>query len=156
MDDYIMEMRKIVGHIPLLSIGCDVIIENKYGDILLQKRTDDGEWCVPGGGMNFGETFIETATREVEEETGLKVEDLSLFGIYSGKNCIVKYPNNDIVFGGIIVFITKKYSGEILENSNESQKLKFFNRENLPLNIRNTHKIWIEQWKSGQESIYVG
>lgn len=156
MGDYIMEMRKLIGHIPLLTIGCDVIIENNNGDILLQKRTDDGEWCVPGGSMNFSETFVEAATREVMEETGLTVENLSLFGIYSGKNCVVEYPNKDVVYGGIIVFITNKYSGELLVNSDESQELRFFNRENLPQNLRKTHKIWIDQWKKGQSTIYVG
>ncbi|HBL84420.1 MAG: NUDIX hydrolase [Clostridiales bacterium GWF2_38_85] len=155
MEDYITEMRKLIGHTPLLSIGCDVIIENN-GQILLQKRTDDGEWCVPGGGMNFGETFLETATREVMEETGLKLESLSLFGIYSGKNCVVEYPNKDVVFGGIVVFIAKKYSGELRKNSNESYELKFFSRENLPQNIRKTNKIWINQWKKGQDSIFIG
>jgi ADP-ribose pyrophosphatase YjhB (NUDIX family) len=156
MSEYIAEMRELVGHTSLLSIGCDVIIENKNGDILLEKRADDGEWCVPGGSMNFGETFIETATREVMEETGLKIENISLFGIYSGKNCIVEYPNKDIVFGGIIVFKTKEYSGKLQVNPNESQEIKFCSRENLPQNIRNTHKIWIDQWRKGQESIYLG
>jgi len=151
-------MRKLIGHTPLLSIGCDVIIENKNGDILLQRRADDGEWCVPGGGMNFGETFMETAIREVMEETGLKLntEDLSLFGIYSGKDRVVEYPNKDIVFGGIIVFIAKKYDGEIFTNPIESLELRFFNKENLPHNIRISHKIWIEQWRKGQNFVYVG
>ena len=43
MSDYIAEIRKLIGHTHLLSIGCDAIIENENGDILLQKRTDDGE-----------------------------------------------------------------------------------------------------------------
>ena len=106
--------------------------------------------------MNYGETFIETATREVMEETGLKIENISLFGIYSGKNCVVEYPNQDVVFGGFVVFKAKEYSGKLFANPNESQEIRFFNRENLPLNIRNTHKIWIDQWRKGQESIYVG
>ena len=156
MSDYIMEIRKQVGNIPILSIGCDVIIENEKGCILLLKRTDDGEWCVPGGGMNFGETFIETAIREVMEETGLIVENPSLFGIYSGKDCIVEYPNKDVVFGGIIVFKANKYSGKLLENGSETQELRFFNKENRPKNIRYSHKILIEQWKKNQGSVYVG
>ena len=158
MGEYISDMRKLIGHTPLLSIGCDVIIENKNGDILLQRRADDGEWCVPGGGMNFGESFIEAAIREVMEETGLNLnaESLSLFGIYSGKDFIVEYPNKDVVFGGIIVFITKCYNGELFANPLESLELRFFNKESLPNNIRKTHNIWIEQWRKGQGTVYVG
>ena len=106
--------------------------------------------------MNFGEMFIETATREIMKETGLIIESLSLLGIYSGKDLIVEHPNNDVVFEGVIVFKAKKYSGEFNANPNESQELRFFNRENLPHDIWKSHKIRIEQWRKGQNSIYVG
>lgn len=42
------------------------------GDLLLQRRADTGEWGVPGGGWEDGETFAETAVREVREETGVE------------------------------------------------------------------------------------
>lgn len=40
--NYVKEMRKEVGHAPLMVIGCGVIIENSKGEILLQKRRDNG------------------------------------------------------------------------------------------------------------------
>ena len=45
MSDYIMGLRKIVGHIPLLQLGASVIVEDSDGRILLQKRRDNGCWC---------------------------------------------------------------------------------------------------------------
>lgn len=48
--NYIKEMRKVVGHAPLMVISCGVIIENDKGEILLQKRRDNGCWGLPGGG----------------------------------------------------------------------------------------------------------
>lgn len=39
--NYIAEMRKLVGHAPLRTIGCGVIIENDKGEILLQRRRDN-------------------------------------------------------------------------------------------------------------------
>ncbi|MBA2871583.1 ADP-ribose pyrophosphatase YjhB (NUDIX family) [Anoxybacillus calidus] len=45
--------------------------------------------------MEIGETFEETAKREVLEETGLQVKEIQLFGIYSGETCFVTYPNGD-------------------------------------------------------------
>ncbi len=42
--NYIAKMRKVVGHAPLRTIGCGVIIENDKGEILLQRRRDNGVW----------------------------------------------------------------------------------------------------------------
>ena len=156
MGDYVAEMRKLVGHILLLTIGCGVIVENEDGEILLQKRTDDGTWGTPGGGMNFGETFAEAAAREVLEETGLTVGNLSLFGIYSGKDSIVEYPNKDVCFGALVIFRTNKYSGELFAGSDESEELRFFSRDRLPRNLNRLNGIWITQWQKGQKTIFVG
>jgi len=66
----------------LFTLGCGAIIEKK-GKILLQHRTDEDNWCIPGGVMEMGEKFEETVRREVLEETGLELRNLTLFGIYS-------------------------------------------------------------------------
>ena len=68
---YIKEMRKYVGHAPILTCACGVIIENEDGEILLQKRQDNGCWAIIGGSMEMGETFEETVRRETMEESGL-------------------------------------------------------------------------------------
>ncbi len=44
--NYISKMRKVVGHAPLMVISCGVIIENDKGEILLQKRHDNGCWVL--------------------------------------------------------------------------------------------------------------
>ncbi len=80
--NYIQEMRKFIGHNMLFTLGCGAIIEKK-GKILLQHRTDEDNWCIPGGVMEMGEKFEETVRREVLEETGLELRNLTLFGIYS-------------------------------------------------------------------------
>jgi len=154
MNDYIKEMREIIGHKPLLTIGCGVIIENENGEILLQRRTDDGTWGTPGGGMNYGETYTETAIREVFEETGLTVSELKLFGIYSGKNKIIEYPNKDVCFGGVVVFITDKYNGDLINCPIECKEHRFFHRNNLPADLNKLNKQWIVQWRDGQDAIY--
>ncbi len=63
-------------HRPL--VGVSVLIRN--GDrILLEKRDKDpgrGAWKAPGGHLEFGENPEETATREVEEEVGVKMSNL--------------------------------------------------------------------------------
>ena len=53
MGDYIMDMRRRVGHIPLMQCGASVIVENDRGEVLLQLRTDNGEWGYPGGAVEL-------------------------------------------------------------------------------------------------------
>lgn len=54
--------------------------------------------------MEPGETFLEAAVRETYEETGLKVEQLALFGLYAGQEGFATYPNGDKVFSVQIIF----------------------------------------------------
>lgn len=155
MSDYISEMRKLIEHRPLMCTACGVIIENENNEILLQKRADNGYWGIPGGSMNIGETFLETAQREVFEETGLSVYDLKLFGIYSGKDCIIEYPNKDVCCVTAIIFITSSFKGELLQITDETKENKFFDKTNLPLNINAFDKKYIEQWKNGATHIFI-
>ena len=64
----------------------DIIIELDKEEIVLIKRAKDpykGKWALPGGKLEGDETIEQTAIREAEEETGLKVEIIGLVGVYS-------------------------------------------------------------------------
>ncbi|MDE6664149.1 MAG: NUDIX hydrolase [Lachnospiraceae bacterium] len=153
--NYIKEMRKAVGHAPLMGTGCGVIIENDKGEILLQKRRDNGCWALLGGGMEIGETFIEAAKREVYEEAGIEIDELKLFGIYSGENGIITFPNGDICCVTGIVFKTTVYSGEIQNNTEEALEHRFFDKANLPDNINKYDKRAIIDWAKGLPQVIV-
>lgn len=60
--------------------SANVIVVNDQGDILMIRRTDNGSWAVPGGGMDLGETVCDTAVRETEEESGITCEITGLVG----------------------------------------------------------------------------
>lgn len=157
MNDYIREMRKLVGHETLLTVGCGVIIEDENGRILLQRRKDTNLWGVPGGLMEFGETFLETLTREVFEEAGLCIEEPKLFGIYSGENGFGKYPNGDQVFSIQIIFRTKRYSGVLKQegDDDECNEHKFFQRDDLP-EVNTMQMIFISDWlNDAYEEVFV-
>lgn len=47
MSDYILNLRRLVGHRPLLQVGASVIVEDPQGRILLQLRSDNGCWAIP-------------------------------------------------------------------------------------------------------------
>lgn len=148
MNDYIATMRKIIGHETLFTVGCGMILEDERGRILLQRRKDEDTWCLPGGIMEIGETFIETALRETEEETGLIVKNPQLFGIYSGKNCFAHYPNGDKTYSVQIVFYSNEFHGTLKQEGAESWEHRFFTRDSLPHPLNNKQKPFILDWKN--------
>ena len=103
----IIELSKIIGYpvfarlcmgelnhkFVLLQDGAVAIIENEKGEILLQRRSDNDLWGIPGGCQELGESFEETIIREIKEETNLDIEakDLKLIDIVSGKSRMRKY-----------------------------------------------------------------
>lgn len=155
MSDYIMELRKVVGHAPIMCTACGVIIENESRQLLLQHRLDNDKWGLPGGGMNIGETFAEAARREVYEETGLIVGDLQLFGIFSGKDRVIQYPNGDICCATSIIFKTKSYEGILLQATDETRENVFFGAADIPSNINEFDRKYINLWLNGTYGVVV-
>lgn len=144
---YYQTLRKKVGNETLILPGAVAIIyENDH--VLLQKR-DDGDWGLPGGLMEVGESFEETVIREVTEETGLtlKLEDLHQFDVFSGGKYHVIAPNGDPYYAVTVLFYTDKFSGELTIDLDETLDLKFFDMNALPENIRSSHAHFINLFK---------
>ncbi len=146
MSDYIMGLRKLVGHIPLLQLGASVIIEDRDGRILLQKRKDNGCWCTQGGSVELDEVVEDAARRELYEETGLVAGKMELFGVFSGKEMHYVYPNGDEVSNVDIVFLCRNYSGELKVQESELSELRFFKASELPENISPPIIPVLEKW----------
>jgi len=78
-----------------IRLGCSAAILDEDGRILLTRRTDNGQWCLPGGRMESGESAAEACEREVLEETGLSVRVTRLVGVYSHPDQLVIYPDGN-------------------------------------------------------------
>lgn len=130
-----MWLRSYVGHQPLLQCGTGVIVENNKGEILLIKRTDNGCWGYAGGSIELGEKVEDAACRELFEETGLVADELELFSVFSGDDTRYTYPNGDEVHNIDIVYICRKFHGEIKADMTETSDVKFFGTNNIPDNI---------------------
>lgn len=146
MSNYIMDLRSIVGHRPLLQVGASVIVEDNKGRILLQKRSDNHCWGYPGGSVELDEKVEDAAKRELYEETGLTANIIELFGIFSGEDTHYIYPNGDEVSNIDIVFICKNYSGKLKMQEDEVEQLKFFSMEEIPKEISPPLKIALNKW----------
>lgn len=129
---YIMNLRKQIGNQPLLMPCACVIVENEKGEVLLQRRKDNGLWCYAGGSVELDEEVEKAAARELFEETGLVAKKLELFGIYSGLNNHFIYPNDDEASCIDMVYICTDYTGVLKAQDTEVDELCFFNRESMP------------------------
>jgi 8-oxo-dGTP pyrophosphatase MutT (NUDIX family) len=78
-----------------IRLGCSAAIFDEGGRIFLTRRTDNGQWCLPGGRMEPGESVAEACEREVWEETGLEVRVKRLVGVYSHPDQLVVYPDGN-------------------------------------------------------------
>ena len=141
--DYVRDLRKLVGTRPLILPGAVVLILNEQDHVLLQHRTD-GNWGLPGGLMELAESLEGTAQREVEEETGLKVDNLKLVGVFSGPEYYMKVSNGDELYAVTAVYATTDYSGDMLANPDESQELRFYAFDHLPSGLSESYRKFID------------
>src|SRR4051794_15928607 len=58
-------------------------VRDDGGRILLVRRVDTGNWELPGGRVEIGESAVVAAQREVAEESGVRVEVVRLAGVYT-------------------------------------------------------------------------
>lgn len=146
MSGYILDLRKIVGHRPLIQVGASIIVEDEQGRVLLQLRSDNHCWSYCGGSMEVDERAEDTAKRELFEETGLTAEKLELFGVFSGPEYHYIYPNGDEVSNVDIVFLCRAYSGTLKRQEEEVEELRFFPADALPENLSPPIRKPLMQW----------
>ncbi len=140
---YIEEIRKYVGHAPIMAVAAMGILYDKEKGILLEKRTDTGEWCTPGGAIEIGESLEDALKREIKEETNLDIANPILFDIKANVHMI--YPNKDEVYYTDIVYEIDEFYGD-LKPDKESKELSFFALDKLPENIMPTQIGYIERF----------
>jgi ADP-ribose pyrophosphatase YjhB (NUDIX family) len=143
---YIEDLRKVIGSQPLILVGVAVAVVNDGGEFLLQKRSD-GQWGVPGGFIELGESTEEAGRREVFEETGLEIGKLDLVGVFSGKQHHVKLQNGDEFYPLTVAYISKEIlGGDLKADGEETIEARFFSVSELPDQLNPLIKNLINQF----------
>lgn len=107
----------------------DIIIEcetpsGQKGILLIERKNEPKGWAIPGGYVDYGETFEEAAVREAREETGLEVKLIRQFHAYSDPRRDPRQHNVSVVF-------IARAKGTPRAGS-DAGSVGLFGRENLP------------------------
>ncbi|MDP9160807.1 MAG: NUDIX hydrolase [Acidobacteriota bacterium] len=121
-------MRREYPDSPIAGVGAIVIDE---GRVLLIKRGRApllGEWSIPGGAMELGETVREAVVREVLEETGLAVEATELLGAFDR---VVRDHQGKLQYHYVLIdFLCRRVSGEA-KASGDADDARWFSIEEV-------------------------
>ncbi len=108
-----------------LVVGSSAIVVGNDNRLLLQRRSDSGNWALPGGTMDIGETFAESVIREVKEETGFDVRIDRIVGIYSDPGHVFAYEDGEVRQEFNICLACTIIGGQLAVSS-ESTDVRFF------------------------------
>jgi 8-oxo-dGTP pyrophosphatase MutT (NUDIX family) len=137
--------------------SANVIVVNDQGQILMIRRTDNGNWAVPGGAMDLGESITDTAVRETKEETGITCEVTGLVGIYTDPKHVIRYTSNDEVRQEFsIVFRARPTGGELRPSSESSDPQWISAADILGLAMHPSMRQRVQHYLDKQSRPYIG
>ena len=131
-----------------IGAGCGVMVFNEHNQLLLGLRNSDekladselheeGTWTMPGGNIEYGETFEEAGAREAKEETGIIVKDLEIICVQTDKNEYAHYIS--------VGMIARSFEGTpVAMEPDEIVEWRWFDLDNLPKNIFSPSKKTID------------
>ena len=131
------------------------IVLNEAGEILLIRRTDNGNWSLPGGAMDLGESLGQTAIRETLEETGIECRLTGISGIYTNPNHVLEYTSNGEVRQEFSVVFTAEKTGGEPTPSSESSRVDWVAASDLrSLQMHSSMRERIERFLDGEVTPY--
>ena len=118
----------------------DIIIEMENKIVLIERKYPPHGWALPGGFVDYGESFEQAAVREALEETSIAVTDLRQFRTYSD-------PGRDArMHTASTVFIAR---GEgVPKAADDAARAELFSREDLPELAFDHEKILADYFSS--------
>ena len=132
-ESYLGRLRARVGDEQvLLFVGARAVLRDDAGRVLLIQRTDNGQWALPAGAMELGESIAEAGAREVREETGLTATGLTAFALYTGAAHTVTNQWGHTYQLHVTAFRVDDWHGDLVTQTDETTDARFFPPDALP------------------------
>lgn len=136
--------------------GGSAIVTDQHGRVLMQRRTDSGNWSLPGGTMDIGETLQQCVIREVKEETGLDIEITGLLGIYTDPHHVIAYTDGEVRQQFNITYLGRAVSGTITV-SDESTEVRYIDPTDFDhIPIHDTVRLRLHHHDQHRDTPYLG
>ncbi len=143
--------ERAIGVRPSVS----AVIFDGRGRLLLQQRSDGGQWGLPGGSVEIGESVEQAVQREVQEEADLTVVVRRLVGIYSDPALqIVRYPDG-AVWHYVNACFECAVRGGTLTTCDETLDLRYFPPARLPATLLANHRVRIRDARTRRPTAFV-
>src|SRR3984885_1396522 len=110
----------------------NVVVVNHAGAILLIRRTDNGNWALPGGGIDLGESVAQAAVRETSGESGIECAITGIAGIYSDPKHVIFYTSDGEARQELSIVLTARLLGGQPTPSSESSEVRWVPESELP------------------------
>jgi len=110
----------------------NVVVANDASEILLIRRTDNGNWALAGGAIDLGESVAQAAVRETLEETGIECAITGIVGIYSDPKHVILYTSNGEARQEFSIVLTARPLGGQPTPSTESSEVRWVPESKLP------------------------
>jgi ADP-ribose pyrophosphatase YjhB (NUDIX family) len=132
------------------------VVTDEQARILLVKRRENDLWALPGGGMDLGESIVETAVREVKEETGLDVEVTGLIGVYTNPRHVMAYTDGEVRQQFSLCFTTRLIGGQLQVDS-ESTDIAWTSPQDIEsVNMHPSMRLRIQHYLERRRTPYLG
>lgn len=141
-------MEKLVKGKDYIGVGCGAVIINDKNQVLLMLRTEKARnnpfyWSIPGGGVDFFESFEDCLKRELKEELDVEIEVVKLLCVC---NHIIESESQHWVAPQ---FLCKIINGEIKNmEPDKCSEIKWFDLDNMPEKITSNTKEGVDIIKS--------
>jgi ADP-ribose pyrophosphatase YjhB (NUDIX family) len=110
----------------------NVVVVNDEDSVLMIRRTDNGNWAVPGGAIDLGESVAQAAVRETLEESGIECEVTGIVGIYSDPRHVILYTSNGEVRQEFSIVLTARALSGQPTPSSESSEVRWVPASEVP------------------------
>ncbi len=117
---------------PTPSISCRCLIFNEAGEVLLVQESSDGTYSFPGGWCDLYDSPSEAILKEVEQEAGAKIKDLSLFGIINETPLRKDMKHEWDSVPSYALLFKAKFISSTGEHTHETKDIRFFKPDELP------------------------